>query len=78
MKRILAVLALIAAVALVANMPGPTPYSDRPRHEKVSLAAIAALPTFTAVAALDVLTSTFAVPVHRGAGAPSHEGAETS
>jgi hypothetical protein len=54
MKRILAVLTLMAVVAIVANMPGPTPYSDRPRHEKVSLAAIAALPTFTAVAALDV------------------------
>jgi hypothetical protein len=54
MKRILALLALMAAVAIVANMPGPAPHSDRPRHEKVSLAAIAALPTFTAVVALDV------------------------
>ena len=45
MKRILALLALMAAEAIVANMPSPAPYSDRLRHEKVSLAAIAALPT---------------------------------
>jgi hypothetical protein len=39
MIRVLALLALMAAMAIVANMPSPTPYSDRPhseRHEKVS------------------------------------------
>jgi phosphatidylserine/phosphatidylglycerophosphate/cardiolipin synthase-like enzyme len=60
MRAVLAVLAIVglmAAVAIVANMPSPAPDSDRPlseRHEKVSIAAIAALPTFTAVVALDV------------------------
>jgi hypothetical protein len=55
--RILALLALMAAVAVAGNMPGSLLKADRnrgERHEQVSIAAIAGLPTFTAVAALDV------------------------
>ena len=53
----LAIVALIVALVIVASLPDSAPYSDRPhgeRHEKVSLAAIAALPTFTAPVAVDV------------------------
>jgi hypothetical protein len=54
----LALVGLMAAVTAVGfNTPGPLLDADRPhgeRHEKVSIAAIAGLPTFTAVAALDV------------------------
>jgi hypothetical protein len=57
MIRVLAVLALMAAVAIVANMPRPVLKADRnrgERHEQVSIAAIAGLPTCAAVVALDV------------------------
>jgi hypothetical protein len=43
MKRMLTLAGLMAAVAVVANTPGPAPYSNRPHGEKVSLAAIAAI-----------------------------------
>lgn len=46
MIRVLAVLALMAAVAVAGNIPGPVLKADRnrsERHEQVSIAAVAAL-----------------------------------
>jgi hypothetical protein len=60
MKRIVAALALMAAVAAVAIIGGPLLKADHnstpsERHEEVSLAAILALPTFpAAITAIDV------------------------
>ena len=47
MTRVIATLALIAAVAAVAIIGGPLLNADRAwRHEQVSLSAILAWPTF--------------------------------
>jgi hypothetical protein len=58
MIRVLAMLALMVAVAIVAKMPGPVLKADRnrgERHEQVSIAALAGLPTFADPAAITAI-----------------------